>query len=249
MKKIFTRDEFAKYLDNSALEMKKDEKLQQDKLKLISKADEYNWIHQTSWFGEPILKLPQDMFAIQDIIFRTRPDYIIELGVTWGGQLLFYSTLMEVLGGEKVIGVDIYIPDDLKERIYSHGNLSKRIDLITGSSTEEDSVNKINKIVGNSKNVMVILDSNHSHEHVLKELNIYEKFVRNGNYLICGNTIIELIPRQNHRKRPWGPGDNPMTAVDVFLKKNKKFISDESIDNKLLLSCNYKGFLKNISNS
>ena len=246
---MFTRGEFAKYLNNSALEMKKDEKLQQDKLKLISKADEYNWIHQTSWFGEPILKLSQDMFAIQDIIFRTRPDYIIEIGVTWGGQLLFYSTLMEILGGKKVIGVDIYIPEDLKERIYSHRNLSKRIDLITGSSIEEDSVKKINKIIGDSKNVMVILDSNHSHEHVLKELNIYEKFVRNGNYLVCGNTIIELIPKQNHRKRPWGPGDNPMTAVDAFLMKNKKFISDESIDNRLLLSCNYKGFLKNISNS
>ena len=249
MKKMFTRDEFTKHLNDSALEMKKDKKLQQDKLKLISKADEYNWIHQTSWFGEPILKLSQDMFAIQDIIFRTRPDYIIEIGVTWGGQLLFYSTLMEILGGKKVIGVDIYIPEDLKERIYSHRNLSKRIDLITGSSIEEDSVKKINKIIGDSKNVMVILDSNHSHEHVLKELNIYEKFVRNGNYLVCGNTIIELIPKQNHRKRPWGPGDNPMTAVDAFLMKNKKFISDESIDNRLLLSCNYKGFLKNISNS
>jgi cephalosporin hydroxylase len=247
MKKIYSREEFKEHLNNSALEMKNDKDLQKDKLKLISKADKYNWIHQTSWLGEPILKLPQDMFAIQDIIFKNRPDYIIELGIAWGGQLLFYSTLMETLGGVKIIGVDTYIPDDLKERIYSHKNLANRIELISGSSIEDKTINNIKEIIGDSKNVMVILDTDHSHDHVLKELYIYEKFVGIGHYLICGNTIIELIPEQIHRKRPWGPGNNPMTALDVFLEKNKKFISDLIIDDKLLLSCNYRGFLKKIS--
>jgi cephalosporin hydroxylase len=246
MKKIFTRSEFSEHLNNSAFEMRKDKELQKDKLKLIAKADKYNWLHQTSWFGEPIINLSQDMFAIQDIIFRTRPDYIIESGVAWGGQLLFFSTIMEVLGGKKIIGIDIYIPDDLKERIYSHKNLSKRIELIKGSSIEEESINKVKEIIGESKNVMVILDSQHSHDHVLKELNIYERFVGKGNYLICGDTIAELIPKQKHRPRDWGPGNSPMTALDEFFTKNKRFQSDESIDDKILLSCNYRGYLKAI---
>jgi len=246
MKKIYTRSEFNDHLKNSANEMNNDKQLKQDALKLIAKADEYNWLHQTTWFGEPIINLPQDMFALQEIIFKTRPEYIIELGVAWGGQLLFFSTIMEILGGKKIIGVDIFIPDDLKERIYSNKKLSDRIELITGSSIEEENINKIKKIVGNSKKVLVILDSHHTHDHVLKELNLYEQFVGKGYYLLCADTIVELIPKNKYRPRDWGPGNNPMSALEEFHKSNDRFISDTEIENKLLLSCNYKGYLKAI---
>lgn len=246
MKKIYTRDEYHHHLVNSAEKMAKDKSLKDEALNLISKADEYNWIHQTTWFGEPIINLPQDMFALQEIIFKTRPEYIIELGVAWGGQLLFFSTLMEVLGGKKIIGVDIYIPDDLKSRIYSNKKLSNRIELITGSSVEEENIDKIKNIVGKSKNVLVILDSDHTHEHVLKELKLYEQFVGKGYYMLCADTIVELIPEQKHRPRNWGHGNNPMSALEEFLKFNDRFVTDNEIENKLLLSTNYRGYLKAI---
>ena len=105
------------------------------------------------------------MFVIQEIIFDTKPDFIIEVGVAWGGSLLFYSSIMESIGGKAIIGIDIFIPDDLKKRIYSIKKLSKRINLINGSSTDSKIINKIKKIVGKSKKVLVILDSDHTHEH------------------------------------------------------------------------------------
>lgn len=91
---------------------------------------------------------------------------------------------------------------------------------------------------------MVILDSHHTEEHVLKELNIYSKFISKGNYLICGDTIIDFIPEQKHRPRPWGPKNNPHTALKKFIKKNKRFKNDKEIENKLLFSCNPNGYLK-----
>ena len=240
---MYTREEFEKMRLESAKKMAKDSKLQKDAVDVLVRADRYNWIHQTNWFGEPILQLPQDLFALQEIIFNTRPKYIIELGVAWGGILLFYSTLMQVLGGERVIGVDIYIPEDLKQRIYSHGELSKRITLINNSSVEKKTVEQIKTIIGGSREVMVVLDSNHTHEHVLKELRLYSPLVGKGHYVICDDTLIEYIPEQEHRPRPWGPGNNPKTALDQFLKENDRFIVDNTIGNKLLLSCNPGGYL------
>ena len=148
---MYIREEFEKMRIESAEKMAKDSKLQEDAIDELVRADRYNWIHQTNWFGEPVLQLPQDLFALQEIIFNTRPKYIIELGVAWGGILLFYSTLMQVLGGESVIGVDIYIPDDLKQRIYSHSELSKRITLINNSSVEKKTVEQIKSMLPNLK--------------------------------------------------------------------------------------------------
>jgi cephalosporin hydroxylase len=180
--------------------MVKDESLRRDVLDVLVRADNYNWIHQTTWFGEPILQLPQDMFALQEIIFKTRPRFIIELGVAWGGSLLFYSTLMEVLGGERIIGVDIYVPEDLKERLASHGKLSERLILINGSSVEQNSLSQVKSIVGNCREVMVVLDSYHTHDHVLKELHLYSPLVGEGFYLICGDTIVEDLPKPAERE-------------------------------------------------
>ncbi len=186
------------------------------------------------------------MFAIQDIVYKTRPKFIIEVGVAWGGSLLFYSTLMEILGGEKIIGIDIYIPDDLKERIGSYGKVSERITWIKGSSVAQDTISQLKEIIGDSRDVMIILDSFHTHEHVLKELRLYSPFVGKGHYLICGDTVVEYIPEQGHRLSPWGPGDNPKTALDAFLKENDRFEVDKILENKLLLTCNPGGYLKAI---
>ena len=244
--KIYTRAEFQNHLLHSAQEMSEDRELQKDALDLLVRADKYNWIHQTSWMGEPILNIPHDIFALQEIIFKTRPEFIIEVGVAWGGSLLFYSTLMEVLGGGQIIGVDVFVPDDLKVRIGAHGKLSERIEWVVGSSIAEKTINRIESIIGNSRRVMILLDSYHTHDHVLKELKLYQQFVGKDNYLICGDTIVEHIPEQKHRPREWGPGNNPKTALIEFLKTNDRFAIDEKLENKLLFTCNPGGYLKAI---
>ena len=131
---MYTREEFEELRRQAAEDMAADKELVKDALDVKVRAGRYFWIHQTTWFGEPILQPPQDMFAMQEIIFNTRPRFIIEAGVAWGGSLLFYSSLMEVLGGECVIGIDQYIPDDLRDRLGSFGSLSDRISLINGST-------------------------------------------------------------------------------------------------------------------
>ena len=247
-KKIITKDQFIQINKEAADRMYSNVKLQKKALEVLVSADEDRWIHQSSWMGEPLLNLPQDMFAIQNIIWETKPDFIIEVGVAWGGGLLFEATLLEILGGSKVIGVDIFIPNDLRERLNRHKKLSKRIELIEGSSTSDETINKIKTIVGNSKKIIVVLDSYHTHEHVLKELEIYSQFIGKGFYLVCGDTIVEYIPEQKHRSRPWGPGNNPATAVKEFTSKEKRFVVDIDIDKKLLLSCHPGGYLKAIEN-
>jgi cephalosporin hydroxylase len=246
-KKIYTRQEFEELRKIWAQELADDIPLQHEAREVFIKADRHNWIHQTNWLGEPVLQVPHDMFAMQEIIYKTRPNYIIEIGVAWGGSLLFNATLQEVLGGKYVIGVDIFIPDDLKERLNSHSLLSKRIKLIEGSSLDNSVVDQIKKIVGTDKKVMVILDSYHSQEHVIQELNKYSPFCGEGQYLVVCDTIVDMIPPQTHRPRPWGPGNNPKTALDEFLKTHAEFMVDTEIDRKLLFTCNPSGYLKHIS--
>jgi cephalosporin hydroxylase len=243
-KKIISKNEFLEINKKSAQQMQDDVDLQRDAKSVLIRADEHRWIHQSSWFGEPLLNLPQDMFSIQDIIWRTRPEYIIEVGVAWGGGLLFEAMLLEVLGGKKVIGLDIFIPNNLKERLMSHGAISDKIELIEGDSTSDETIEKVKSILNGSTKTLVILDSYHTHEHVLNELRTFAEFVGKDQYLICGDTIVEHIPEQKHRPRPWGPGNNPGTAVREFLTKNDRFIVDTELENKLLLSCHPGGYLK-----
>jgi len=184
------------------------------------------------------------MFALQEIIYRSRPRYILEIGVAWGGSLLFYATLLQVLGGEKVIGVDVYIPPDLRGRLAGHGPLSERIVLIEGSSLDERTVSKVREIVGESREVLVVLDSHHSHDHVLAELRLYSPLIGSGHFLVCGDTIIEQMPAEAHRPRPWGPGNSPLTALRTFLGETDRFAADGEVDRKLLFTCNPGGYLR-----
>jgi cephalosporin hydroxylase len=242
---VYTRKEFEELRIRSAAEMAENTSLRDAAYQVLVKADRYNWIHQTNWFGEPILQLPQDMFALQEIIFQTRPKFIVEVGVAWGGSLLFYSTLMEVLGGERIIGIDIYVPDDLRERIASYGRLSERITWINGSSVEDSTLAQLRSIVGDSQEVLVVLDSFHTHEHVLKELRLYAPLVGPGYYLACFDTYVDDIPEiVANRPRPWGAGNNPKTAVRQFLAENKDFEVDQQLENKLLLTLCPSGFLR-----
>lgn len=243
-KTILSKEEFLTLNAESASQMSADETLQAKALEVLVEADRHRWIHQGQWMGEPLLNLPQDMFAIQDIIWRTRPEFVIEVGVAWGGGMLFEATLLDILGGKKVLGIDIFIPPDLRQRLSSHGRLSERLILIEGSSTDPKTLERVREVLCGSRKVLVILDSYHSHAHVLSELRSYEPFVGEGQYLICGDTVVERIPPQLHRTRLWGPGNNPATAVKEFLSENKRFVVDHSIDERLLFSCHPGGYLK-----
>ncbi|HOF05800.1 MAG TPA: CmcI family methyltransferase [Syntrophales bacterium] len=243
-KKLMSREEFEAMRKESARAMSLDTGLTGRALAILNDADRYHWIHQTSWFGEPILNLPQDLFALQEIIYRTRPRYILEIGVAWGGSLLFYATLLQILGGDKVIGVDVYMPPDLRQRLSSHGPLSERLVLIEGSSLAEETFEQVMEVVGDCREVLVILDSHHSHDHVLAELRRYSPLVGKGQYLVCGDTVIEYLPADAHRPRPWGPGNSPFTAREVFLKEANRFVVDGEVDRKLLFTCNPGGYLR-----
>lgn len=245
-KTIISKDEFLKINEQAAHEMSLDQGLQKKALEVLVEADRHRWIHQNTWMGEPLLNLPQDMFAIQDIIWRTRPEFVIEVGVAWGGGMLFEASLLEMLGGQKVIGIDIFIPPDLRQRLASHGKLSDRLVLIEGSSTAPETLAQVKALLGGSRKALVMLDSYHTQEHVLNELRCYAPFVEKGQYLICGDTVVEYIPPQLHRTRPWGPGNNPATAVKEFLSENDRFVVDEKIDQRLLLSCHPGGYLQAI---
>lgn len=243
-KKIISKNYFQKLNLTHANKMIKDNSITNDALKIFSKVDKkYRWLHQNTWMGEPILNIPQDILALQEIIYKTKPDYIIETGVAWGGSILFLASMLKIFGGKKVIGVDTFIPRNVKKVVNKDKNLSKFIKLLKGDSTNTKIVSIIKKITKRSKKILIILDSYHTHEHVLKELNIYSKFVNKNNYLICCDTILEFIPKQKHRPREWGPGNNPYTALKEFLKRNKRFIIDKKISNKLLFTNHPSGYL------
>jgi len=211
----------------------------------IKKTDEYKYDYHFSWLGRPIIQYPQDIIAIQEIIWDVKPDLIIETGIAHGGGLIFYASMLELLGKGEVLGIDVDIRKYNKREIERH-KMFKRIKMIEGSSTNENIINQVSKIVKKHKQIMVCLDSLHTHEHVLKELNLYSQFITQGSYLVVFDTIIEYMPKGFFKNRPWDKGNNPATAVKEFLKKNKSFIIDRAIENKLLITAAPGGFLKRI---
>lgn len=217
---------------------------------LIEAANAFNtesnksqYSYNFSWMGRPIIQYPQDMIAMQEIIWQLKPDLIIETGIAHGGSLIYYASLLELIGKGEVLGVDIDIREHNRKEIESHP-MYKRISMIEGSSVDENTVSKVRRYTEGKKTVLVSLDSNHTHEHVLHELQLYSPFVTKGSYLIVFDTIVEHLPNDYLPGRAWSVGDNPKTAVHEFLKKNKQFEVDSSIDNKLLISVAPGGYLK-----
>ena len=198
-----------------------------------------------SWMGRPIIQYPQDMIAMQEIIWEIKPDLIIETGIAHGGSLIYYASLLELLGEGEVLGIDIDIREHNRKEIERHP-MFKRIKMIQGSSVSGETVEQVKKIAAGKKRVLVCLDSNHTHEHVLQELQLYAPFVTPGSYLVVFDTIVEYLPENYLPGRAWSKGDNPQTAVDTFLEKNDHFVVDQDIDNKLLISVAPGGYLKRV---
>lgn len=204
----------------------------------------YNYSYNFKWLGRPIVQYPQDMIAVQEIIWDVKPELIIETGIAHGGSLIFYASILELIGGKgKVLGIDIDIRAHNRVEIEKHV-MYKRIDMIEGSSVSGTICARVENFVKNKKSVMVILDSNHTHEHVLAELNFYSQFVTPGSYLVVMDTVIEDMPENAFPNRPWGRGDNPKTAVLEFLKHNDRFVVDKSIERKLVLTVAPDGYLR-----
>jgi len=222
----------------------KNKQLRNTSLSFIKDCGALGYQYNFDWLGVPIIQVPQDIVAIQEIIWKTKPDVIIETGVARGGSLILSASILHLLNGNgKVIGIDIDIRDHNRAAIESH-SLAFRINLIQGSSIEPSTIEQVNNFIKAEDKVMVILDSNHTHEHVLKELNLYSPLVTKDCYLIVMDTLVDDMPADYFKDRSWGENNNPKTAVHEFLKSSDRFEINESMHNKLLITVAPDGYLK-----
>lgn len=215
-----------------------------------------------SWLGRPIIQYPQDIVAMQELVWRIKPDLIIETGIAHGGSLILSASLLALLDVEEaiaegrsmdpraskrlVLGVDIDIRPHNRQAIEAHP-MSSRIQMIQGSSVAPDVVAKVHEVAARHQRVMVCLDSNHTHEHVLAELEAYAPLTSVGSYCVVFDTVVEDLPATLITDRPWGPGDNPKTAVWDYVNRNRGFEIDKNIDSQLLVSVAPDGYLKRIA--
>lgn len=213
----------------------------------------HHYSYHFSWLGRPIIQYPQDIVAMQELIYRVQPDLIIETGIAHGGSLIFYASMLELnvlCGGPQeahVLGIDIDIRPHNREAIEAHPIYERgRITMLQGSSVASDMVSQVHSFATSYKRIMVLLDSNHTHKHVLAELEAYAPLVAVGSYCVVFDTIVEYMPEDAYPDRPWGKKDNPMTAVGAYLKEHSEFIIDEMIDAKLLISVAQRGYLRKI---
>ena len=211
------------------------------------------------WLGRPIIQYPQDMVAMQELIWRIRPDFIVETGIAHGGSLILSASMLALIEycdaitqgttlhpdkpERKVVGIDIDIRAHNRQAILDHP-MANRIAMIEGSSIDPDVVARVTAMCRNYKRVLVLLDSNHTHDHVKAELDAYAPLVSPGSYCVVFDTIIQDLPEDMYPNRPWGPGNNPKTAVHEFLSSNSEFEIDAQIDNKLLISVAPDGYLR-----
>ena len=223
---------------------------------------EPKYSYNFEWLGRPIIQYPQDMAAMQELIWEIKPDLIIETGIAHGGSLIFSASMLAILdmceaveekksidpsqSKRKVLGIDIDIRSHNREAIEAHP-MSSRIQMIQGSSISREIIDQVHSIAAQYSKILVCLDSNHTHEHVLEELKAYAPLVTKGSYCVVFDTIVEDLPKEMFPDRPWGPGNNPKTAVFEFLKTHPEFEIDKSIDHKILISVAPDGFLKKIS--
>ena len=214
-----------------------------------------------AWLGRPIIQYPQDIVATQELIWSVKPDLIIETGIAHGGSLIFSASMLALLdlceaaekgtvldparSARKVLGIDIDIRAHNRGAIEAHP-LASRIEMIQGSSIAPEIVAQVRQIASGYRRVMLCLDSNHTHSHVLAELEAYAPLVSVGSYCIVFDTLIDDMPADMFSDRPWGPGDSPKTAVTEYLKSHPEFEIDKAIQHKLLITVAPDGFLRRV---
>jgi cephalosporin hydroxylase len=227
----------------------------------MSETIKAKYSYNFDWLGIPIIQYPQDMVAMQELIFRIKPDLIIETGIAHGGSLILSASMLALLDlcdaaeagtqldprspAGRVLGVDIDIRAHNRAAIEAHP-LAFRIDMIEGSSIDAQVIEKVQRRAAEAKRVLVCLDSNHTHAHVLAELEAYAPLVTPGSYCVVFDTVIEQLPADMFPERPWKPGDNAMTAVEAYLANHPEFVSDTDIDAKLQISVAPRGYLRRV---
>ncbi len=212
----------------------------------------YKYGYYFTWMGRPIIQIPQDMISLQEVIMSVRPDLIIETGIAHGGSLIFSASMLELLdtfdGAQnikrEVVGIDIDIRTHNRAAIEVHP-MHKRITMLEGSSIDAGIAEQVCQIAERHQTVMVLLDSCHTHAHVLEELKLYAPLVSQNSYVVVYDTGIEFADH-TYSDRPWGKGNNPYTAVQAFLKNCDDFIVDDSFEQKSVLTSCPGGWLKRI---
>lgn len=210
----------------------------------FNESAKHKYSYHFSWMGRPIIQLPQDMLAMQEIIWRVKPDLIVECGIAHGGSIIYYASLLELQGHGEVLGIDRDIRPHNREAIESHP-MSKRISMIEGSSIDEATIAQV-RAIAEGKKVILVLDSNHTHDHVLAELRAYAPLVAVDSYCVVMDTVVEDMPEDAFPDRPWGKGDNPKTAVWAYLKESSDFEIDQAIHSKLLITVAPDGYLRRV---
>lgn len=224
----------------------------------------FNYSYNFDWMGRPIIQVPQDIMAMQELIWRVKPDLIIETGIAHGGSLAMSASMLALLdysdavsgktivdpskSKRKVLGIDIDIREHNRLAIEQHP-MSHLIQMIQGSSIEPEIVQEVQKVAKDYQQILVCLDSNHTHDHVIAELQAYAPLVSLGSYCVVFDTIIEDLPATMFPDRPWSIGNNPKTAVKEYLTSHPEFEIDEDIQNKLLISVAPNGYLKRVAMS
>lgn len=223
-----------------------DEELKRLSAAWFNRSHARRYTYNFSWMGVPIIQVPQDIMAMQEIIWRVKPDLIIETGVARGGSLIFYASMMELLGnGGKVVGVEVDLRPHNRAALEDHP-MWRHIEVLDGSSVDPATAAAAAQLASDASTVLVSLDSNHTEAHVLAELELYSPLVTLGSYLVVFDTVVEDMPAEFVNGRPWGPGDNPKTAVRKFLGGTDDFVVDREIDAQLQLSMAPEGYLRRI---
>lgn len=248
MDKSHELNQFYQERKDSLIGIRKDQILKEKSLEWMLVADKYKYNYNFSWMGRPIIKYPSDMVVQQELIWKLKPDLIIETGIAHGGSIVFSASLLKMMNiCGHVIGVDIDIRKHNRELIDNHP-VSDIITMIEGSSTNHGVFEQIKSIAKGYKKILVILDSLHTHNHVLEELNLYSQLVSLDSYLIVTDTFVEFFPNGYFTpNRPWDKGNNPHTALKEFMKKNTKFVIDEEISCKACITETIDGYLKRVN--
>jgi cephalosporin hydroxylase len=229
--------------------------------RFVTDTARYSYTYRFTALGRPIIQFPQDMVAMQELIWSIKPDLIIETGIAHGGSLIYSASTLALLdmcdaieagktldpkiSRRKVLGIDIDIRAHNRDAIEAHP-MASRIQMIQGSSIAPEIIEQVRAVAANYSRVLVCLDSNHTHDHVLAELQAYAPLTSLGSYCVVFDTVVEDMPKEMFPDRPWGPGDNPKTAVWKYLKTHPEFEIDKSIQHKLLITVAPDGYLKRI---
>jgi cephalosporin hydroxylase len=223
--------------------MQADPELRRARQAMLRAMVKHRYSYNFTWYGRPIIQFPDDVLALQELLFRVRPEVVVETGIAHGGSVALSASVLELLGRGKVVAVDIDIRPHNRAAMDRHP-LRHRFELIQGSSVDERVAKEVASRAAGKKPVLVILDSNHTHEHVARELELYSPLVGKDSYLVVLDTVIEDLDAGSYPDRPWGKGNNPKTAVHEFLKRNDRFEIDKELEDRLFFTVAPDGFLK-----